>query len=664
MKKNLYITIFSYILIVCFATSQTIDFNWGAPAGNTSGSYGSICLAMTKDNIGNVYCLYEYSGTNVDFNPGLGTALLTSNGDRDIAIVSFNSAGNFLWVKGIGGIDRELPRDIFWSNNCLYVVGSFSNTVDFDPNSGVENRTSFEMWDIFMLKLTDNGNFLWVNTFGGSGHDEGWQIKSDNVGNVIITCGITSTVDMNPGLAVNNLNGLGTYDAVVAKYDANGNYIWAKKIGNTGYDYPYSLGIDNSNNIYYGGIFQGTVDFDPGPGVQNRTGSGGTDGFVASLDANGDYRWANIIYSSYVYSIALDNANNVVITGYFSGTQDFDPGSGIANLTSNSFSSDSYLAKYTSGGNFTWAFATGGTNFDYGYEISIDMTTNEIYVCGAFDGASVDFDPSVGVYNQTSSGRDMYFACYTSSGTFKWARRPTGSGSDNAYYILFDDVSESIYLGGGFGATVNFNVEGGTNNLTASGNPTASVVRYLQNTPLPIELANFSANCSANNIEFSWSTYSETNNSFFSIEKSRELIFWEEIVRVNGAGSSNSIISYNEFWELDILNNEEKYFRLKQTDFNGQTTYFSPVVVDCNLSNSDEQMLIMYPNPTYDKFTILIEDKMIQKVEILDLNGRVLWQMENISQLNNIDIENFPTGMYIVHAYSKTEVFSSKLVKK
>jgi hypothetical protein len=662
MIRNIGIALLFSLHTLANIFAQTIDFNWAHATGNASGGYGSVCLSMTKDNAGNLYCLYEYSGTNVDFDPGAGTAYLTSNGDRDMAIASYTSAGSLIWVKGIGGSDRELPRDIFWNNNHLYIAGSFSTTVDFDPNAGVQNKTSADMWDIFMLKLSDAGNFVWVNTFGGVGHDEGWQIKADYAGNVVITGGISSTVDFDPGAGVSNLNGLGTYDAVVAKFTSNGNYIWAKKIGNTGYDYPYSLGIDNANNIYYGGIFQGTVDFDPNAGVQNVTGSGGTDGFVASLDQNGNYRWVTPINASYVYSIGLDNANNVIITGNFNGTQDFDPGAGITNLTSNG-NADIYLAKYTSAGALTWAFSVGGGNFDYGYEISIDMATNEIYTCGAFDGTNIDFNPGAGVYNQTSNNRDMYLACYTPSGGFKWARRPTGSSNDNAYYILFDNASQAVYMCGGFGTTVNFNVEGGTNNLSAAGNPDGHVEKYLQGSPLPIELGDFSMVCTTNQVEFIWTTYSELNNAFFTLEKSADLIQWEEVMRVSGAGWSNTPVTYHQFLTSTYVEPNEKYFRLKQTDYNGDYTNYAPVSNPCNFSTNPDAVLQVYPNPTHENITIELDEPTVGKLMITDVHGNVVMHQDAILPHQNICLANLPAGLYFIQVGTPLKIFTQKIIK-
>jgi len=99
----------------------------------------------------------------------------------------------------------------------------------------------------------------------------------------------------------------------------------------------YCIIIDSSGNIYTTGYFGGTVDFDPGAGTANLTSGGGNDGFFLKLDSSGNYVWAKSTASNgevKPFSIYIDSLNNVHTTGYFSGTADFDPGAGTANLTS------------------------------------------------------------------------------------------------------------------------------------------------------------------------------------------------------------------------------------------------------------------------------------------------------------------------------------------
>src|SRR5215203_5318763 len=106
---------------------------------------------------------------------------------------------------------------------------------------------------------------------------------------------------------------------------------------------------DAAGNVYVCGFFEGTVDFDPGPGMRNLTSAGGSDGFFAKYDCSGNFVFAKALGGSsendIVYSLALDNLGNIYLTGSFGDVVDFDPGPGIQNLTSAGLN-DIFIARY------------------------------------------------------------------------------------------------------------------------------------------------------------------------------------------------------------------------------------------------------------------------------------------------------------------------------
>lgn len=175
-------------------------------------------------------------------------------------------------------------------------------------------------------------------------------------------------------------------------------YQWAKSIGiTTDNSYGFAITTDATGNSLVIGQFGGTVDFDPGAGVANLSANGGTqpDAFVAKYTSAGNYVWAFQIGSATLddgYSITTDAAGNVHVTGDFTGTADFDPGAGIANLTSTG-SYDAFVAKYNSAGAYQWAFKLGSSNPDFGYGITLDNLGNVIVTGGL--GGLADFDPLI-----------------------------------------------------------------------------------------------------------------------------------------------------------------------------------------------------------------------------------------------------------------------------
>src|SRR3990172_2949815 len=143
---------------------------------------------------------------------------------------------------------------------------------------------------------------------------------------------------------------------------------WAKSIGSANSDIGYSIAVDDSGNSYISGYFTGTADFDPGAGTAILS-AGSQNIFFAKYDFNGNYLWAKSIGSSTSsgvgISISLDISGNAFITGSFASTTDFDPGTGTANLTpTGGIFIDIFFAKYDNNGNYIWAKSIGSSGPD------------------------------------------------------------------------------------------------------------------------------------------------------------------------------------------------------------------------------------------------------------------------------------------------------------
>src|SRR5690606_26678071 len=114
-----------------------------------------------------------------------------------------------------------------------------------------------------------------------------------------------TTVDFDPGNGVFNLTSADFEDIFISKLDANGNFVWAKRIGGTGSDFGYAISIDNNGNIYTTGAFMGTADFDPGTGSYTMSSSGFFDAFILKLDANGNFVWAKQFSGISIYGQSI-----------------------------------------------------------------------------------------------------------------------------------------------------------------------------------------------------------------------------------------------------------------------------------------------------------------------------------------------------------------------
>ena len=255
----------------------------------------------------------------------------------------------FIWAKGIpaeasltvGGVSSTLDD----SGN-IYTVGTFVDTVDFDPGIGIYELTSTGTYAAFIQKMDSNGAFVWAKEIGGSLYCYGNFIDVDSAGNVYVAGYFNGNVDFDPSPDTSyTLNPAGSNnnnkDGFVLKLDNNGDFVWARNIGGTGtYDEVKSLVVDSDDNVVITGNFELTVDFDFGTNVHNITSNGNRDVFVQKLDSNGDFLWAKGMGGTSIdigLSVALDDTGNIYVTGYFKETVDFDPGSGIDNHTSNGY---------------------------------------------------------------------------------------------------------------------------------------------------------------------------------------------------------------------------------------------------------------------------------------------------------------------------------------
>ncbi len=404
--------------------SPTGALIWAKKMG---GIYNDAGAAITLDAAGNVLIAGTFSGT-ANFNTSGGTNSLTAFGMTDAFICKLDGSGNLVWIRQLGGTQDDyaaaITIDFF---GAVYSTGSFVGTADFDPGVTTQTFISGGYSDIFVSKLDASGNYVWAKHFNGSTNASfGSSIKVDQSGNVYTTGGFYGTVDFDPGAASFPVVAQGTINPTcfVSKLDLIGNFVWAKQFyGNFGTtSVGTALVLDGSPNIFLTGYFAGSgVDFDPGAGVYQMSASVGLDIFVASLDGSGNFSWAKKMggtgNTEIGTGISFDGSGNLIVTGVFSGTSDFDPGAATYSLSSIG-NEDCFATKLSVTGNFIWAVQLGGQNNDRGNAIT--SFGQDIYVAGYFQNTA-DFDPSVGTYNLNSFGLTDAFltklspACVTPS---------------------------------------------------------------------------------------------------------------------------------------------------------------------------------------------------------------------------------------------------------
>ena len=482
----------SILIFTSVTPAPSPPFQWAKDIG--AAGWSASGTSVVTDASGNVYTVGWFNSylSPMDFNPGTGpadTCFLSSNGNYDIFIQKMDANGNFLWAKSIGAVYDDYPTSVaIDGSGNLYLVGTFTQNVDFDPGPGSYYLDYGNSYGLFILKLDTDGNFVWVKgvlpseaTISTS-TDQIWgkSIALDGSGNICIAGyfdGVNVDFDPAPGPAHEFIMASAAFygDAFIAKYDPSGNFVWAKQLKGSGGNISDTYGIktDASGNVYTTGYYMGTVDFDPGPpGFMMSSKLNTYDIYVLKLNASGIFVWAKSLSGNANekgLSISLDASSNVYTTGYFSGWVDFNPKTGIADTCwlQSKGGNDIFISKLDVNGSFVWAKSIGGTGDDQGLSVFTDPASN-VYIAGYYYG-TVDFDPGAGYYPLTSAGAsDIFVLKLDNSGNFAWANSMGGPGYDAATSVNID-YAGSVIITGNFAGTADFDASAATYYLTSQG---------------------------------------------------------------------------------------------------------------------------------------------------------------------------------------------------
>ena len=389
------------------------NFRWVKTLGG-AGLDNAYSLAV--NNKGDLFVTGEFS-ESVDFDPGAGVEIRISSGYEDIFLVCLDTAGNFQWVETTGNSlhDKGLSVTTDADGNPL-LIGGFSETVDFNPGSGITNLTSTGWFDMFIQKLDTSGHLLWIKRCGGTGMVFGDDIQLDYLGNIITTGSFNFTADFDPDTSITSLISHGNDDIFILKLSPSGELIWAKCIGGTIWDMGVNLAIDSANNIYLTGLFYDSVDFDPGVAVHMVHSSLYENIFILKLDSAGNFKWVRSMGgegSDRGLSIDVDKSGNVYTCGWFEGSVDFNPGSGSANFLSNG-DKDIFIQKLVPCGSFDTTLIQNGINLTATISGATYQWINCLNGCVAIQGATwqsftIELSSQPGLYlmNLKSNGKTI-----------------------------------------------------------------------------------------------------------------------------------------------------------------------------------------------------------------------------------------------------------------
>lgn len=473
MKKTI-LSIFTLCALSISSNAQSIDW-----VKIVSGDNVDQVISLSS-NSSNLYSTGAYNGIT-DFDPGTGVSMHTTIGGNDVFIQKLDQNGDLLWVKTIGGIGQDVARIVNDYSTSVIISGTFSETVDFDPGVGIESKTSNGGLDVFILALDNNGDFLWVETFGGPNNETIGGQEINSADDLIITGGFDDhmAVDVNgSSVAVVAENGLDVF--FLQMNLATGNIDWINSIGGTGPDAGAGIVVKTNDNFLITGRFRNIMDVDPDGSNFSLSSNGGNSVFLLEYDDQGDFVNGFSFDSNSdmeSYDIELDDNENIYLTGYFKATVDFDLKTGVTDISSNG-EQDCYIVKLTPTKDLVWIKSFGGTGIDQSFGIEV-ASNGDVYNVGRYSDV-VDFDPGVAVINESSVGSSFGFFILKLNvfGDFELVHTFSSPENDLARGLEIDSDGD-MYVSGLAGATtIDFDPSGGVDNLTITGDADGVIFKF------------------------------------------------------------------------------------------------------------------------------------------------------------------------------------------
>ncbi|MBI2269335.1 MAG: SBBP repeat-containing protein [Bacteroidetes bacterium] len=300
-------------------------------------------------------------------------------------------------------------------------------------------------YDAFLVKFNSGGSRIWATYYGGAGADAGYSVAVDRVGNAYLTG--SAGAGSIVGIASGGFQNVfgGNYDAFLVKFNSGGSRIWATYYGGIGFDYGYGVTADGAGNVYLAGLTRGSTNIASG-GFQNLYGDGDGDAFLVKFDPGGARIWATY-YGGSGYDDGRSVAIDVTGNVYLAGLT-----ASVTGIASGGFQnvlrglSDAFLVKFDPGGNRVWATYYGGTGDDSGHSTDVDGAGNIIYLSGRTN--SVTGIASGGFQNVLGGGEDAFLVKFTSSGLRVWATYLGGASVDYGLSLVVDPDNNDVFVSG------------------------------------------------------------------------------------------------------------------------------------------------------------------------------------------------------------------------
>ncbi|HZO16408.1 MAG TPA: hypothetical protein VFB62_24205 [Polyangiaceae bacterium] len=321
--------------------------------------------AVAVDAYGNIYVAGSFQGTME-----VGINVLTAESGEDIFIVKYDTDGGVVWGRRYGHDgDQHATAVALDPAGNLLVTGDFGGTLDF----GGAPLTAAGTTDVFLVKLSPEGDHLATQSLSGAGSERAWGVAVGADGNVVV--GGDFDVDMGGSMIAE-----GERDIFAMKLSADLAPLWSKHFGQIFEDVLLGIDVSVTNEIALTGYSRSPLDF--GGDVLPPSGAeANEDAFIAVLDEEGEHIWSRRlgdITAQRGYDVRFTVDGELLVMGSFGGTIDFG---GIEHRSSSSY--DAFVVKYDQGGEPLWVRSYGVSGDQQGYRVAVDRDGN-VFIAGDY----------------------------------------------------------------------------------------------------------------------------------------------------------------------------------------------------------------------------------------------------------------------------------------
>lgn len=442
-----------------------------------------------ENEIFDVPCLVQANSDRTVFTITLDEPLILSE-DYSLAIRTsakgYGKSGIFDGIKfttsewdafqagGFGSKDYSQLTDMHVDEvGNIYITGYFRGQIHF----GEKTLYSKAKYAAFLVKYDKSGFCLWAKMVQGQRYFDYAQAQGltiDIYGNIYLVGRFNGSVQFDKSESDLFLTSDGRYNVFIAKYDSNGDVLWADEAGGIDVDFGCDIAVDHDQNVYFSGSFSKKARFKNSHWIK---GNGGFDTFLAKYNDQGNLLWVRSALgdgfedNSRARALALDIQGNIYLSGVFRGKINL----GNHRMVSKG-SFDVYVAKYTPSGRVVWTYSLGGYGWDYVHDLK--FSKSNLYITGNFTGHAA-FGKEV---ISSIGDSDIYLAKMNAHAPeIVWVRKADGTSWDKSMSVALD-TAQNTYITGSFYNTLNFGIgkklyaKGSSDIFIAKYNPEGEVI--------------------------------------------------------------------------------------------------------------------------------------------------------------------------------------------